>query len=76
MNGELYEIFKQQSELRQQLQEAIKDNKSDKPGGGTAKKALKTMEELENEILEKGFNADVLQKMQQLNYELLKFSTS
>ncbi|MBG7611954.1 hypothetical protein IU405_06805 [Polaribacter sp. BAL334] len=72
LNGELYEIFKQQSELRQQIQEAIKDNESDKPGGGNAKKALKTMEELENEILEKGFNADVLQKMQQLNYELLK----
>ena len=30
------------------------------------------MEELENEILEKGFNAATLQKMQNLNYELLK----
>ena len=30
------------------------------------------MEELENEILEKGFNAGTLQKMQQLNHELLK----
>jgi len=36
------------------------------------KKALKSMEELENEILEKGFNAATLQKMQNLNYELLK----
>ncbi len=72
LNGELYEIFKEQSELRQQLQEAIKDNESDRPGGGNLKKALKTMEELENEILEKGFNSDILQKMQQLNYELLK----
>ncbi|MGY8909503.1 MAG: hypothetical protein ACKVIG_06540, partial [Flavobacteriales bacterium] len=39
---------------------------------GNAKKALKTMEDLENEILEKGFNAGTLQKMQNLNYELLK----
>ncbi|WP_445748215.1 DUF4175 family protein [Polaribacter sp.] len=72
LNGELYEIFKQQTELRQQLQDAIKENESDKPGGNNANKALKTMEELENEILEKGFNKEVLQKMQQLNYELLK----
>ena len=72
LNGELYEVFKQQSELRQQLQDAINENESDKPGGGNAKKALKTMEQLENEILEKGFSSAVLQKMQQLNYELLK----
>ena len=30
------------------------------------------MEQLENEILEKGFNRETLQKMQNLNYELLK----
>ena len=30
------------------------------------------MEELENEILEKGFNPEVLNKMQLLEYELLK----
>jgi hypothetical protein len=71
--GELYEIFKQQSQLRQELQNAIKESENGKPGGSVnAKKALKTMEELENEILEKGFNAGSLQKMQNLNYELLK----
>ena len=72
LNGELYEIFKQQSELRQQLQDAINENDSDKPVGSNAKKALKTMEQLENETLEKGFSSEVLQKMRQLNYELLK----
>ncbi len=73
LDGELYEIFKQQSQLRQELQNAIKESENGKPGGnGNAKKALKTMEELENEILEKGFNAGTLQKMQNLNYELLK----
>ena len=30
------------------------------------------MEELEKEMLEKGFTKDVIEKMQQLNYELLK----
>ena len=73
LDGELYEIFKQQSQLRQQLQNAIKESENGKPGGNAnAKKALKTMEELENEIIEKGFNAGTLQKMQNLNYELLK----
>jgi hypothetical protein len=73
LDGELYEIFKEQSLLRQELQNAIKESENGKDGGnGNAKKALKTMEDLENEILEKGFNAGTLQKMQNLNYELLK----
>ena len=73
LNGELYEIFKQQTQLRQELQDALKENEQGKTGGNAnEKKALKSMEELENEILEKGFNAATLQKMQNLNYELLK----
>ena len=73
LDGELYEIFKEQSQLRQELQNAIKESENGNPNGnGNAKKALKTMEDLENEILEKGFNASTLQKMQNLNYELLK----
>ncbi|WP_026776166.1 DUF4175 family protein [Polaribacter sp. Hel_I_88] len=73
LDGELYEIFKEQSQLRQELQNAIKESENGNPNGnGNAKKALKTMEDLENEILEKGFNAGTLQKMQNLNYELLK----
>lgn len=69
LNGELYQIYKEQSQLRQQLQDAIKKG-GDKSGG--AKKALKEMEQLENEILERGFNQGTLQRMQRLNYELLK----
>ncbi|TXD52764.1 MULTISPECIES: DUF4175 family protein [unclassified Polaribacter] len=73
LDGELYEIFKKQSLLRQELQNAIKESESGNPNGNdNAKKALKTMEALENEILEKGFNGATLQKMQNLNYELLK----
>ena len=73
LDGELYEIFKQQSLLRQELQNAINDNLSGKPGGNSAaKKALKTMEQLENDLLNKGFNNATFQKMQKLNYELLK----
>ena len=73
LDGELYEIYKQQARLRQQLQEAIKEVENGaSTGNGEAKKVLKTMEQLENEILEKGFNAETIQKMQQLNYDLLK----
>lgn len=73
LEGELYEIYKQQSLLRQELQEQIR--KFESGGNGVnfeARKALKKMEDLENEILEKGFNAGTFQKMQNLNYELLK----
>ncbi|WP_243456714.1 hypothetical protein [Polaribacter batillariae] len=77
LDGELYEIYKQQSLLRQELQNAIKQSENENPNGNTAaKKALKTMEQLENEILEKGFNAGTLQRMQRLNYELLKLDTA
>lgn len=69
MNQELYQIYKEQSRLREQLQDAIKQG-GDK--SGQARKALKTMEQLENEILEKGFNQATLQKMRNLEYQLLK----
>ena len=69
LNGELYEIYKEQSELRQQLEDVLK---SGKDGNGKAKKALKEMEQLENDILEKGFTQQSINRMQQLNYELLK----
>jgi hypothetical protein len=73
LDGELYEIYKQQSQLRQELKDAIEEGENGKPGGNAeAKKILKTMEQLENEILQRGFNAGTLQKMQNLNYELLK----
>lgn len=69
LNGELYEIYKEQSELREQLKEALKQGAS---GNRDAKKALKEMEQLENDILEKGFTQQSINRMQQLNYQLLK----
>ena len=77
LDGELYEIYKQQSQLRQQLQEAI--NASEKGSiakYNSVKKVLKTMEQLENDILSYGFTQATIQKMQQLNYEMLKFDQS
>ncbi|WP_299119359.1 DUF4175 family protein [uncultured Tenacibaculum sp.] len=69
LDGELYQIYKEQSELRQQLENAIKEGKD---SNGKAKQALKEMEQLENEILEKGFTQQSINRMQRLNYELLK----
>ena len=71
LDGELYEIYKQQAQLRQQLQDALKEG-TNGSGNSKAKKALKQMEDLEKQILQKGFRQQNLQKMQKLNYELLK----
>lgn len=69
MNGKLYQIYKEQAQLRQQLQDALKKGKG---GNGNAKKIVEKMEDLENKILEQGFNQGVIERMRQLNYELLK----
>jgi len=70
LDGDLYQVFQEQSQLRQELQNALK--KGTGKQGKNIQKILKSLKELENEILEKGFNAATLQKMQQLKYNLLK----
>lgn len=69
MSEELYEIYKQQELLKGMLKDFLGDSpeNSDKAGD-----AIKKMEELEKELLEKGFIKDVVKKILQLNYELLK----
>lgn len=69
LDGDLYQIYKEQSQLRQQLEDALKGNRE---GNDKAKKALKEMEQLENDILEKGFTQKTINRMQQLNHQLLK----
>ena len=76
-DGELYEIYKQQSLLRQELQAQIKALQNKGQGIKDAtRKALHKMQDLENQILEKGFHFSTLQKMQQLSYELLKLDNA
>ncbi|MDC0176534.1 hypothetical protein OAJ14_00040 [Polaribacter sp.] len=75
LDAEIYEIYKEQSLLRQELQKQISQFQAE--GNGLiseARRALKKMEDLENEILEKGLNLATLQKMNALNYELLKLN--
>ncbi len=67
--GELYQIYQEQSLLRQELQKAIRDRGGNDP---TAQRIIKSMEQLENEILEKGFNQETIKNMRALKYNLLK----
>ncbi|NLP59074.1 DUF4175 family protein [Lutibacter sp. B1] len=70
-SDELYEIYKQQSQLRELLKDILGYNKGDSKKNG-AGDIDKQMEELEKEMLEKGFSPEIIKKMEQLNYELLK----
>lgn len=66
--GLLYDIYKEQSKLRRQLEDAIQ-----KEGlGDDARKLVKDMEGVEQQLLEKGFNDETMQRMTQLKHELLK----
>ncbi|WP_159090859.1 DUF4175 family protein [Aquimarina aquimarini] len=69
MNGELYEIYKQQQQLRNALEDKIKKEGIGNKQGGNL---LKKMKEVEEELLNKGFNNNTLSKMLDLKHELLK----
>ena len=69
MNGELYEIYKEQAQMRKMLEDALDDKKG---GGKVVEDVLKKMEQLERDLLEKGFNKQTLHKMLQMKHELLK----
>jgi hypothetical protein len=70
MDGEMYKIYQEQQELKNQLKELMQQN------GIQNKGLLKKMDELEKELLYKGFSNGVLQKMQQLQHELLKLKNA
>ena len=68
MNGELYEIYKQQQQLRDQLKDKLSKEGLDGRGGDL----IREMEGIEQQLLEKGFNQRTLERMLRLQYELLK----
>lgn len=72
MTGEQYEIYKQQNALKEALKEIIGEEGKNGKNGVNGKKAIRQMEELEKQLLNKGFDKGVLQRMQQLEHELLK----
>jgi len=64
----IMEIYKEQQQLREALQ-----NELNKQGiGGQGQNALEQMKQIEKQLLNKGFNNDVLQKILNVKYEMLK----
>ena len=71
-NGMLYQIYQQQQELRQALEKRLE--KEGKKGQGISE--LMEMEEVELELLNKGFTNKTLHKMMQLEHQLLKLENA
>ncbi len=69
LNGELYNIYKQQQQLRNALEDRIKQEGI---GDRNGSDLLNKMEQVEQELLEKGFDNNTLSKMIDLKHELLK----
>ena len=72
LNGELFEIYKRQQELRN----ALKDKLGKAGESGEAKDLLKKMEDVELDLLNKGFTNQTLQKMMDLQHQLLKMENA
>jgi len=68
----LYEIYKKQQELKNQLQNLINEKGLESDSG----KLTKTMEQLEKELLLKGFSNSSLKRMEQIKHELLKLKNA
>ncbi|MDR5591366.1 DUF4175 family protein [Christiangramia sp. SM2212] len=68
-NGELYEIFKEQQMLRMQLEE-MKESREMNSGKDPAEE----MKKIEEQLLDKGFDPETLKRMENLQYELMKFN--
>ena len=66
--GLLYEIYKEQQKLRQQLEDEIRKSGLE----GKAEELVKDMKDVEQQLLDKGFNNETLQRMTELKHELLK----
>jgi len=67
-SGELFRIFQEQQRLRRALEERLKEEGQDPAVNGVKSE----MEQIEKQLLEKGFNPQTLQKMQRLEHRLLE----
>ncbi|MBT8245426.1 MAG: hypothetical protein HKP48_05585 [Winogradskyella sp.] len=71
-NRELYKIYQQQQRLRQALQDKIGKEGSQ----GNAGDLIKQMEDVELDLINKGFTNQTLQKMMDLQHQLLKLENA
>ena len=67
-SGKLYEIYKQQQQLKNQLQDLFNNSGIKKDSNNLIKK----MNAIENALLDKGFHESVLKHMNELKHDLLK----
>ncbi len=72
MNGELYKIYQQQQQLRQALQDKLKE--MDMFGQG--QQMLKQMENIESDLINEGFTNQTLQRMMNLQQQLMKLENA
>ncbi|WP_299121272.1 DUF4175 family protein [uncultured Winogradskyella sp.] len=71
-NGELFKIYQQQQQLRQALEDRLaKDGKIESAG-----QLIKQMEDIELDLLNSGFTNQTLQKMMDLQHQLLKLENA
>jgi hypothetical protein len=72
LDGLLYEIYQQQQELRNALEDKLaKEGKS-----GLGNNLLKKMEDVELDLLNKGFTNQTMNKMLELKHQLLKLENA
>ncbi len=65
----LFEIYKQQQELRNEMQRILNEQEDDKQGENVRDE----MQRIEDEILNKGFDPETLENMSNLIHDLLKY---
>lgn len=71
-NQELYEIYKQQQKIKEALENQLEDSVKDAGEEKRVKSLIRQMDQLQNILLEKGINQDVLKRMDNLEHQLLK----
>ncbi|WP_418508803.1 DUF4175 family protein [Corallibacter sp.] len=72
LNGELFKIYQQQQQIRQALQDRLSKEGNKGVGDGL----VKSMEDVELDLLNKGFTNQTLQKMMELQHQLLKLENA
>jgi len=68
MSAELFEIYKQQQDLRNQLEDKIKELGLE----SQSQNLERSLDQLEEDMLMQGFSSDVLKQMQNIKHQLLK----
>ena len=71
-NGELFKIYQQQQQLRQALEDRLSKDGNIQSAG----ELIKQMEEIELDLLNSGFTNQTLQKMMDVQHQLLKLENA